>query len=662
MITPPSTCPAAHSMDTEWFALDEKGRLGVFFTSEQGALPNAAFADQEAPLLEHLTMLLMKEQTLPWRKRLGEIDSEEIALVMSATPKFKALAKRHGLEPLGEGAFATDGELDPEDLEAWLADGTVQGFATRDDLEKWLGLARFEHAGEGSGDYARLAPPKKSLPLTAEVKRTYGRLKLPVDFSKARTLSLSRFMKESQVSVWESGLSFDGGAAEAAQAAKEPRRFEFVEGTSKKFWEVRIDGTALVVRFGRIGTEGQTQKKAFTHVADAVAEAEKLIEQKTRKGYSEVTGGSEPVDAAAPAFDFAALGVTPPPGKRITTASTEQFDEAVIEFGAGGSATKARAEFVVSLGLWSAPYDLELPTALEAVASNPKVPAGRSFLVGLPGRAFAQTLGDRVEFLRFVRLKDAKAPFSKRLDGFTAQRAQIDAAFEQLMKKAGKQRVVGLGPAYGSTTLELHTQEAAERHGRTFAKLGLFKRSAIARERAFWWHSAAAAATIDLPKVPSDALRAVADARLKTLQQQFGAQVTVASRHGDASDDAWEALGSLKPEELVETLVANDDWFEGALEGHLEAFIKEEPEAYAPALAAALLKDPTSDVLSRQDWIFTQPSLKKQKGNTAFMKVLKALFAKTKRKRFATALHLIGLPAPKTGPDGLTVLNADDYR
>lgn len=661
MITPPSTCPAAHSMDTEWFALDEKGRLGVFFTSEQGALPNAAFADQEAPLLEHLTMLLMKEQTLPWRKRLGEIDSEEIALVASHEKSFKAIAKQHGLEPLGNGAFATHGDLDPEALETWLADGTALGFATRDDLEKWLGLARFEHAGAGTGDYERLSPPKKGHPLTAEVKRTYGRLTLPVDFAKTRTLSLSRFMKESQVTAWDSGLSFDGGAADAAKAAQEPRRFEFTEGSSKKFWEVRLDGTALLVRFGRIGTEGQTQKKAFAHVADAADAAEKLIEQKMRKGYFEVTGGYAPVDTAAPAFDFAALGITPPPGKRITTATTDTFEEALIDFGAGGAALKARAEFVSSLGLWRAPYDLTLPASFAAIASNPKLPPSREVFVGLLGQSFAQPLGERTEYLRLVRLTNAKDPFAKRLDAFSAQRQQIDAAFEQLIKKAGKQRVIGLGPAYGSSTLELHTQQAADRYARRFAKLGLFKRSAIARERAFWWYSPAAAARVELPKVSAEAVRAVAAAREKALQKQLGAQLTIGSRD-DASDDAWEALGALKPEELVEALLANESWFEGTLEGHLEAFIKEDPQAYAPALAAALVKDPESEVLARQDWVFTQPSLKKQKGNAAFKKALQALFAETKRKRFATALHFLGFPAPKTAPDGLTVLNADDYR
>jgi hypothetical protein len=31
--------PAAHSMDTHWFAVDGKGRIGLFFTGENGFLP-----------------------------------------------------------------------------------------------------------------------------------------------------------------------------------------------------------------------------------------------------------------------------------------------------------------------------------------------------------------------------------------------------------------------------------------------------------------------------------------------------------------------------------------------------------------------------------------------------------------------------------------------
>ncbi|MEI8044779.1 MAG: hypothetical protein WCL11_25430, partial [Verrucomicrobiota bacterium] len=34
--------PCAHSMDTSWFAVDAEGNVGLFNTSEDGALPLAA--------------------------------------------------------------------------------------------------------------------------------------------------------------------------------------------------------------------------------------------------------------------------------------------------------------------------------------------------------------------------------------------------------------------------------------------------------------------------------------------------------------------------------------------------------------------------------------------------------------------------------------------
>ncbi len=65
------------------------------------------------------------------------------------------------------------------------------------------------------------------------------------------------------------------------------RYFEFVEGTSSKFWEISTSDTEVTVRFGRIGTEGQTQVKTLADAAAAAKHADKLIAQKTGKGYQE---------------------------------------------------------------------------------------------------------------------------------------------------------------------------------------------------------------------------------------------------------------------------------------------------------------------------------------------------------------------------------------
>jgi predicted DNA-binding WGR domain protein len=81
------------------------------------------------------------------------------------------------------------------------------------------------------------------------------------------------------------------------------RRFELEEGTSSKFWEVATRGATLVVRFGRIGTEGQARERKLASATAAETEAEKLVREKRSKGYREVSGGkaAKPAKAARPA-------------------------------------------------------------------------------------------------------------------------------------------------------------------------------------------------------------------------------------------------------------------------------------------------------------------------------------------------------------------------
>ena len=71
------------------------------------------------------------------------------------------------------------------------------------------------------------------------------------------------------------------------------RRFEFVDGTSNKFWEAKTEGPKLMVRFGRIGGTWQESDKLLADAEKANAEMEKLIREKTRKGYLEVGGKPE---------------------------------------------------------------------------------------------------------------------------------------------------------------------------------------------------------------------------------------------------------------------------------------------------------------------------------------------------------------------------------
>lgn len=65
------------------------------------------------------------------------------------------------------------------------------------------------------------------------------------------------------------------------------RRFEMVEGSSEKFWEIVRDGAQVTVRYGRIGSNGQSKTKAFADEPSARAYADGLIDEKVGKGYRE---------------------------------------------------------------------------------------------------------------------------------------------------------------------------------------------------------------------------------------------------------------------------------------------------------------------------------------------------------------------------------------
>lgn len=65
------------------------------------------------------------------------------------------------------------------------------------------------------------------------------------------------------------------------------RRFELVEGTSSKFWEITLADAPYTVRSGRIGTNGQTQTKAFDAASTAAREHDRLVAEKLKKGYTE---------------------------------------------------------------------------------------------------------------------------------------------------------------------------------------------------------------------------------------------------------------------------------------------------------------------------------------------------------------------------------------
>lgn len=87
----------------------------------------------------------------------------------------------------------------------------------------------------------------------------------------------------------------DGSGREAAHpkaasaASSMPRRFEFVEGKSRKFWEITRNGSDVAVCYGRIGSTSQSNSKQFPDEQAAQKHVSRLIDEKLGKGYEEVT-------------------------------------------------------------------------------------------------------------------------------------------------------------------------------------------------------------------------------------------------------------------------------------------------------------------------------------------------------------------------------------
>jgi DNA ligase-1 len=134
--------------------------------------------------------------------------------------------------------------------------------------------------GTGFSDAERNSPP----PIGSTITFRYQEL------SDAGVPRFPSFVSvRSDVQVPTSPKSTPTREGPTMPSTSNSRRFEFSEGKSNKFWEIAIEGTDVTVRFGRIGTDGQTQTKPFPDAAAAKKHADKLVQEKTDKGYHEVS-------------------------------------------------------------------------------------------------------------------------------------------------------------------------------------------------------------------------------------------------------------------------------------------------------------------------------------------------------------------------------------
>ena len=102
------------------------------------------------------------------------------------------------------------------------------------------------------------------------------------------------------------------------------RRFEF---GSSKFWEAETKGKDLLIRFGKLGANGQLRLKTLGSPSAAIAEMETVIGEKTRNGYVEV-GAKTPVVATKKSSS----GIKPTQLKisKVSTAGNAELHRVVL--------------------------------------------------------------------------------------------------------------------------------------------------------------------------------------------------------------------------------------------------------------------------------------------------------------------------------------------
>ena len=65
------------------------------------------------------------------------------------------------------------------------------------------------------------------------------------------------------------------------------KHLKYIDGNSDKFWQIEVSEINYTVTYGKNGTSGISQTKTFSNAEECLKAAEKILAEKTKKGYSE---------------------------------------------------------------------------------------------------------------------------------------------------------------------------------------------------------------------------------------------------------------------------------------------------------------------------------------------------------------------------------------
>ena len=221
MLAPIESCPAAHSMDTTWFALDSEGYVGAFETGEDGALPMAAAAEPEGgnydawPLDALMIAQLQAEGELEdWREverpvrpintvvvlaegERGEGLDEEFFVARQEDAEPRILASRR---PVSPARFVELREL-PEVARVLSSDVAAELCWDRNGP-----MFTFVNDDYGNpGNYVRVHGPERAInarQLPPELRAPLAALTLPLRFADSERLHLADLIEDEEAHTW----------------------------------------------------------------------------------------------------------------------------------------------------------------------------------------------------------------------------------------------------------------------------------------------------------------------------------------------------------------------------------------------------------------------------------------------------------------------------
>jgi len=210
--------PAAHSMDTTWFAVDEDGRVARFDSGEAGAVPVGAANGGGAAdpsfdvLLLDVASVIDRLASEPAREHAADELPRRAILVVEPVAQSIESLDAIVVRASNPRVLVTKKALDPKERERLAKHPDVKLLLTHDEIDEWLEegsnviqFSRDEQRYDEPGAYRRASMPASAMrveDVPEMIRADVAALRLPLKFSDVDQLHLADHMKDADAATW----------------------------------------------------------------------------------------------------------------------------------------------------------------------------------------------------------------------------------------------------------------------------------------------------------------------------------------------------------------------------------------------------------------------------------------------------------------------------